>query len=240
MIESEVILGKCEDIMKGYPDGFFDLAIVDPPYGINAPNMRMGTHPKRSRQDGFGSGPGVSTTSKMKTLFNHGGGTLKDRNLNKASFNWDDEPPSPEYFQELFRISKNQIIWGGNYFDLPPTRCIICWDKLQPWDNFSQWEMAWTSFNKPAKKYAISNTGGSNTEGKIHPTQKPVKLYDRLFADFSEPGMKILDTHLGSGSSRISAYKFQLYFRGIEINQKYLDDSKHRFNEFKRQTVLQF
>lgn len=149
--------------MAKMPDNVYDLAIVDPLYGINAPNMQMGSHPNRSKNDGYGSGPGISTAVKLKGRLNQGGGKLKNRMLNTSEIGWDNEKPSPEYFKELFRVSKNQIIWGGNYFDLPPTRCIICWDKMQPWENFSQWEMAWTSFDKPAKMYRISNTGGSGS-----------------------------------------------------------------------------
>jgi len=177
-----------EDNMIGmarYHDKFFDLAIVDPPYGINATKMQMGSNPRRSRKDGHGSGPSVSTAVKLKKgRLNQGGGHFKNRPLTTMNCDWDFNSPDPEYFKELFRVSKNQIIWGGNYFDLPPTRCIVCWDKMQPWDNFSQWEMAWTSFDKPAPMFKFSNTGGANGETKIHPTQKPVKLYEWLISKF--------------------------------------------------------
>ena len=235
MNTSDTFLMDCIVAMKEWPDNYFDLAVVDPPYGINAPNMKMGSHPNRSRFDGYGSGPGVSTTVKLKGRLNQGSGKLKNRLLNTSPISWDSEIPSPEYFYELFRISKNQIIWGGNYFDLPPTRCIICWDKLQPWDNFSQWEMAWTSFDKPAKMYRISNTGGANKDKKIHPTQKPILLYDNIFRDFSTEGMKIIDTHLGSGSSRISASKANLNFIGYEINKDYFEDQEKRYKRFTTQ-----
>lgn len=238
MAESQVFLMDCIQGMKQFPDGYFDLAVVDPPYGINAPNMQMGSNPKRSRNDGHGSGPSVSTTQRLKGRLNQGSGKLKNRILNTSEIDWDNDVPGPDYFKELFRVSKNQIIWGGNYFNLPPTRCIICWDKLQPWENFSQWEMAWTSFDRPAKKYAISNTGGRNNEIKIHPTQKPVKLYDFIFRDFADAGMKILDTHLGSGSSRISADKVGLEFYGYEKNKIHFSDMEKRYKEFKRQYAL--
>ena len=110
--------------------------------------------------------------------------------------------PNKEYFEELFRISKNQIIWGGNYFELPPCRCFVVWDKLQPWENFSRCEYAWTSFNKPSKLFAFDN----RTKGKIHPTQKPKELYDYLLMQFGNKGDKIIDTHLGSGSIMLSCY----------------------------------
>lgn len=163
-------------VMARYPDKYFDLAIVDPPYGINAPNMQMGSHPNRSKNDGFGSGPGISTAVKLKGRLNSGGGKLKDRKLNTSSIAWDNQIPSDKYFKELKRVSKNQVIWGGNYFPLPPTRCILAWDKMQPWENFSQFELAWTSYDKPAGLFRQSNTGGNNLETKIHPTQKPVRL----------------------------------------------------------------
>ncbi len=135
--------------MARYPDKYFDLAIVDPPYGINATGMTMGVNTSRRKGDKLAKG-----------RLNSGSGKLKNRILNNSSIKWDNAIPDETYFIELFRISKNQIIFGGNYFPLPPTRCIICWDKLQPWDNFSQWEYAWTSFDMPAAKIAISTTGG--------------------------------------------------------------------------------
>lgn len=124
--------------------------------------------------------------------------------------------PIPEYFEELFRISKNQIIWGGNYFDLKPTRCIICWDKVQPWENFSQWEMAWTSFDKPAALFKLSNNGVNNSEIKIHPTQKPIMLYSWLINKYAKQNDKIFDSHIGSGSSRID----EEYFNNQEMRFK--------------------
>lgn len=209
--------------MKLVPDGYFDLAIVDPPYGINVTNLSMGSHPSRSRNDGHGSGPSISTAKKLKGRLNQGSGKLKNRLLNQSSFDWDNEVPGEDYFKELFRISKNQIIWGGNYFNLPPTRCIICWDKMQPWENFSQWEMAWTSFDKPAKLYKISNTGGRNDVEKIHPTQKPVRLYDSILRDFSSSDMKIFDSHLGSGTLRYSCWKAGLHFEATEKCEEYFE-----------------
>lgn len=157
-----------------------------------------------------------------------GGGKLKDRILNKSSIGWDDAVPSAEYFVELFRVSKNQIIFGGNYFDLPPTRCVVCWDKCQPWENFSQWEMAWTSFDKPAALFSYSNAGGANAEKKIHPTQKPVKLYEWLLSKYAKPGQRILDTHLGSGSSAIAANNMGFEFIGCELDVEYFKSASHR------------
>ena len=205
------------EMMARYPDKHFDLAIVDPPYGINAPNMVMGTCRKGNAQ--------LSTAQRIKKgRLNSGGGTLKNRSLNTMSCNWDFEPPTEEYFKELFRVSKDQIIWGGNYFNLPPTRGIICWDKRQPWENFSQWEMAWTSFDRPALICRLSNTGGNNYDKKIHPTQKPVKLYEWTLEKFSVQGSHILDTHLGSGSHAIACDNLGFDLTACEIDPEYYAD----------------
>ena len=178
----------CMEYMRGLEDNAFDLAIVDPPYGM----------PKDST---------------------HGRGKLKNRILNTGHIEKWDVAPSKEYFDELRRVSKHQIIWGGNYFDLPPTRGIICWDKCQPWDNFSQWEMAWTSFDTPASLYRFDNRTGD----KIHPTQKPVNLYRWLLHKYAKGNWKILDTHLGSGSSAIACYMEGHELVGCEINEEYFD-----------------
>lgn len=206
----------CMELMSRYPDKYFDLTIVDPPYGINAPKMTMSSNLNRKDMKG-----GVSTAQKLKGRLNTGSGKLKNRLLNTSNIGWDNEVPSEEYFKELFRVSKNQIIWGGNYFDLPPTRGIICWDKIQPWENFSQFELVWTSFDVPAHMIRISNTGGANTETKIHPTQKPVKLYKKVLNKYAKPGDKILDTHLGSGSNRIAAFDLGFDFTACELNEQY-------------------
>ena len=145
-MESIVYNKDCMLGMAEYPDKYFDLAVVDPPYGLGKKIYSGGTK-----------------GCKFHTLFGE----------NK----WDDEIPPNEYFIELFRVSKNQIIWGGNYFPLGPTRCIICWDKLKGDNNFSMWEMAWTSFDKPAKIYKQNSSGD-----RIHPTQKPIELYDWLYS----------------------------------------------------------
>jgi site-specific DNA-methyltransferase (adenine-specific) len=174
-----MLQGDCMDLMRDKPDKFWDLAIVDPPYGINAPNMQMGSAPNRS---GKGQYPGTTTAVRLKKgRLNAGSGKLKDRILNTSDCGWDFEKPNPEYFGELFRVSKNQIIWGGNYFLLPPSRGMICWDKLQPWDNFSQFELAWTSFDKPARMFRYSNTGGANIEKKSTPP-KNLFLYIHGFS----------------------------------------------------------
>ncbi|MFA7462302.1 MAG: DNA methyltransferase [Anaerovoracaceae bacterium] len=164
----------------------------------------------------------------------HGRGKLKNRILNSGGLERWDKKPSPEYFQELFRVSKNQIIWGGNYFDLPPTRGVICWDKCQPWENFSQWEMAWTSFDKPASMFKFDN----RTTDKIHPTQKPVALYEWLLKNYAKPGDKILDTHVGSASSLIACHKMGFDYLGFEIDEEYYNKAKKRLDEARAQQTI--
>ena len=194
------------EIMAQYPDKYFDLAIVDPPYGI-----------------GISSNP-VRQQHKKKQ--------------------WDNEIPSIEYFEELKRVSKNQIIWGGNYFPLPPTQCFYIWDKKQPHDfSLAMCEMAWTSFSKPAK---IWNLSVLKEQNKIHPTQKPVELYDWLIKNNAEPNQKILDTHLGSNSISIAIDKankldnMSLSFVGIELDKEYFDAGLKRFELAHKQQTLNF
>lgn len=226
----------CMEYMRTVPDMHYDLAIVDPPYGINSVNMQMGSSPNRK---GDGQYPGVSTAVKLrKGRLNSGGGKLKNRLLNKSDINWDDQIPSAEYFNELFRISKNQIIWGGNYFDLPPTRGIICWDKMQPWENFSQFELAWTSFDKPAAMFKYSNTGGANAEKKIHPTQKPVALYRWILSKCANPGEKIFDSHFGSLSIGIACHDLGFSLDACELDTDYYNAAKKRLTDHQKQLNL--
>lgn len=223
----------CMDGMKEFPDKFFDLAIVDPPYGINAPNMAMGTNKTRK---GEGEYPSVSTAEKIrKGRLNQGDGKLKNRALNTLNCEWDFYPPDRKYFDELMRVSKNQIIWGGNYFDLPPTRGIIAWDKIQPWENFSQFELAWTSFNKPAALFRYSNTGGRNEDKKIHPTQKPVALYAWILSKYAKKGDTVLDTHVGSASSLIACRNYGIKYVGFERDPYYYSLAKTRLDEAETQ-----
>ena len=206
---SEVYLMDCVEGMKHYPDKYFDLAVVDPPYGIKWTGESVGQRKKWACSN---------KPSKHKR---------KD---------WDKETPSQEYFNELFRVSKNQIICGGNYFDLPPTRGIICWDKKTDGTFFSKFELLWTSFNKAADIFRLPIQDES--QNKIHPTQKPIKLYDWIFANYATEGMKILDTHLGSGNSRISANKAKLHFVGFEIDNEYYDNHIKKYNDFVSQVRL--
>jgi|WetSurMetagenome_2_1015567.scaffolds.fasta_scaffold07149_12 site-specific DNA-methyltransferase (adenine-specific) len=223
---SETYNCDCMEYMKTVPDKNFDLAICDPPYGLNADLMNMGSSTQNGKKY-------ISTAQRVSKSRHTGSGKLKNRFLNQHSKEFEswDKAPSKEYFTELFRISKNQIIWGGNYFDLPPCRCFVSWDKIQPWENFSQAEFAWTSFDMPAKVVRISTTGGNNKETKIHPTQKPISLYAYLLKTSAKSGDNIFDSHLGSGSSRIAAYKLGFDFVGCEISKNYFDAEEKRFNQ---------
>ena len=153
---------------------------------------------------------------------------------------WDVAPPL-EYFQQLARVSKNQIIWGGNYFCLPPTRCFIIWRKSNiPLEGFSMApvEYAWTSLNRNAAMHECFSSGGSGREDRFHPTQKPIELYEWLLTKFAQPGDRILDTHLGSGSSRIAAYHLGFDFVGFEIDKTYFDLQEQRFARHTAQMSL--
>lgn len=193
----------CMNFMRSVPDKFYDLAVVDPPYG-------MGEDGGKARTRG----------SKRK---------------NGVKKKWDNEKPNAEYFVELMRVSKNQIIWGGNYFSnlLPASRCWIYWQKNMGGD-FADGELAWTSFDKVLKQY----TKRSETFNRIHPTQKPVKLYEWILKNYGKEGDKIIDTHGGSQSSRISAFNMGFELDIIELDQEYFDAGNKRFENHKKQLTL--
>lgn len=193
-------LGDSLEAMRGLPDKAYDLAIVDPPYGIG-----ISKNPVRQKH-----------TKK----------------------NWDSSTPSAEYFEQLKRVSKWQIIWGGNYFldYLGSTQCFLIWDKRQPF-NFSlaMCELAWTSFSKPAKMYTKSVLTEKN---KIHPTQKPVKLYEWILDNYAEEGYKILDTHLGSGSIAIACHNRGYSLDAWEIDEEYYNAALKRFTNHTKQLTI--
>ena len=190
-----------EDCMIGmarYPDKYFDLAIVDPPYGI-----------------GISSNPVRQAHTKKQ---------------------WDSNVPDLIYFEELKRVSKNQIIWGGNYYDLPPTQNYIVWNKLQPIDfSLAMCELAWCSIQKPIKMFTYSVLTERN---KIHPTQKPVALYKWLLKNYAKEGDLILDTHVGSASSLIACYDMGFDAVGFELDEDYYNESKQRLERFMSQVTL--
>lgn len=202
------------ELMKQIPDKYFDLAIVDPPYGIGF------DHYKRH---------GLSLETK-------------NRHIKNGKKIWDSKLPTKKYFLELFRISKEQIIWGGNYFQLEPTQCFIFWYKQNPVTNFSDGELAWTSFKKPALcfdyRYFGNLQGNSNAEIKIHPTQKPIELYDFCLKKLAKEGMKIFDSHLGSGSNAIASHYAKMEFIGCELDSDYYNDSIKRIRENTKQLQL--
>lgn len=204
MEKIKLIHGDCMEAMKAYPDNHFDVAIVDPPYGI-----------------GYAKRKSKTKTSKIQY-------TPKD---------WDNEVPTKEYFKELFRVSENQIIWGGNYFELPTTRCFVIWDKCQP-EGLDQamCEFAWCSFNNSAKIYKTSVQQMQVT--RIHPTQKPVKLYRWLLKNYTKENDLILDTHLGSGSIAIACHYMKRRLIGYEIDKEYYDAAFKRFKEETAQIAL--
>ena len=182
----------CMQGMKEFPDKYFDLAIVDPPYGIN-----------------------IQKSGRL--------GRYNTKNV------WDSEIPSDDYFNELFRVSKNQIIWGGNYFDLPPTKCFLIWDKKQPENiSFASCEFAWTSFDSVAKTFYYSPM--NDTDKRIHTTQKPVALYEWILSRYAKDGDIILDTHVGSASSLIACYNTNHKFVGFELDKYYYELSKKRLD----------
>lgn len=198
----QILQGDCMEYMAGLPDKAFDLAIVDPPYGM------------KQKMDGTGGGAG-----RIMRRW-------------KRQESWD-VAPDADYFAELQRVSENQIIWGANNFfgHLPPTTNYVFWDKHQPVSNFADGELAWTSFKGVCKKLCLPYFGahGQDIGGKTHPTQKPVKLYQWLLSNYAKAGDKILDTHLGSGSSAIAAHYAGHDFVGIELDADYHAAAVRRF-----------
>lgn len=210
----------CMEFMKNIPDKFFDLAIVDPPYGIEI--------------------------SKRKKF-----GTVKNRITSYLKKDWDNSKPSKEFFDELFRVSKNQFVFGGNYFTeyLYSTNAWIFWDK--GWgENFSYsaGELIWSSLDFNIKKVFISrkytqNNISNNPKkakhfAKIHQAQKPIEIYKYILENFAEPSWKIFDSHLGSGSSRIACYELGFDFLGCEIDKDYFEAMEKRFQNYLKQPKL--
>lgn len=201
----------CMQLMQRYPDKYFDLAIVDPPYGYGDANTKI----LNFRQDEQHSDWNVA--------------------------------PDESYFKELIRVSKNQIVWGGNYFPYlwqVSGRCFVYWHKGNPVKNFADGELAWTSFQKNARqfdyRYYGNHEGATTHKGeKFHPTQKPIELYKWLLREFSEPGQKILDTHLGGGAIVLACYDLGFELTGSEISENYYNNILRRFDIHVKNTVNQ-
>ena len=208
-------------VMARYPDKYFDLAVVDPPYGGGG-----------GRLDG---GIGLVAASTPTSRIARTGGKWAAK-FGKKIVSWDCAP-GEDYFMELFRVSQNQIIWGGNYFGLPPNRCFLIWEKTNIPAKFTMAmaEYAWCSMDDNAKVIKLSSAG---IVDRFHPTQKPVALYDWIFAKYAKPGFKVMDTHLGSGSSRIAAHSAGLDFVGAEIDPEYFSKSVERFDRETAQVRL--
>ena len=199
------------DLMSRYEDNYFDLAIVDPPYGIGA----------------------------AKQLYK---GTSNDVNMKHKTKDWDSAIPPKEYFVELQRVSKNQIIWGGNYFInyLDNARCFLVWDKQNGTNSMADAELAWTSLDKPVRMYRghIFKGIGCTNYTTIHPTQKPVKLYEWLLMNYANEGDKILDTHLGSGSIAIACHNLGFDLTACELDKDYYESAIKRIEQHKAQIRL--
>lgn len=203
---------NCDNMafMATVPDKHFDLAIVDPPYGLGIDGQKksINKNPKHNRKE-------------------------------HARKEWDSGIPTAEYFNELFRVSKNQIIWGGNYFTefLPPVKGWIFWFKGQNDLTMSDGELAWTSLNIVTRQFEI-NRAQLIAQNTFHPTEKPIKLYRRLLKTYAKEGDKILDTHLGSGSIAIACHDYKFELTGCEIDKDYYDAAVKRLRNHVSQTVL--
>ena len=198
------------ELMARYPDNYFDLAIVDPPYGLGIDGQKksINKNPKHNRKE-------------------------------HAHKNWDNAIPNKEYFNELFRVSKNQIIWGGNYFTeyLKPTKGWVFWYKGQNDLTMSDGEMAWTSFQSVTRQVEI-NRAQLISQNTFHPTEKPYKLYKWILDKYAKEGDKILDTHLGSGSIAIACHDYGFDLTACELDKEYFDNAIKRINNHVAQLKL--
>jgi len=213
----ELLNIDCMEYMAKQPDKAFDLAIVDPPYGIGENGDRNASR-----------------------------GGLAVAKYYKAFAGGDAEAPPVEYFNELQRVSKNQIVWGANHFIdriAKPSSCWVVWDKVTGNSDFADSELAWTSFKTAVRNFRFQWSGMlqgdmKNKEARIHPTQKPVKLYEWLLTNYAKPGQRVLDTHLGSGSSAIAAHYFGVDFVGCELDKDYFEAARERFEQQTAQLAM--
>ena len=248
MVEPGFYLGDCMDFLKDMPDKSIDLAIVDPPYGINVDKASMGV------------GGGRSTAQEQELRQRHKGGrefmpfggkrnpkagseVIFSPKIYKA-FD-DSRTPGAAYFEELRRVANNTIIWGGNYFldYLGATECLIVWDKRRRGLDFSDCEIAWTNIKKPCRVFEWRWNGMlqedmKNKEYRIHPTQKPVELYKWILSHYAKPGDLILDTHVGSGSSLVACREMGFKYIGIEIDPDYYREAKKRVDAAEAQVNI--
>jgi len=236
----EMMNMDCMEYMAGLPDKAFDLAIVDPPYGVGSV-----TYMPRTRDNAFGGyidkyeitvatlDANQRALSKVEVVHTQ---TSKKtiRNFSEANAS-----PNPLYFEELFRISKNQIIWGGNYFILPPSRGFVVWHKTTVAETFSMamCEYAWVSFNCNSKMFSGAPQGTAN-DPRIHPTQKPVALYEWLLTHYAKPGDRILDTHGGSGSICIACHDLGYDLTWVELDEDYYKAACERYKNHAAQCNL--
>ena len=222
----------CMEAMKEFPDNFFDLAIVDPPYG--------GGNSDGGGGNSIGSSAGARhyTFGLRKRDKNYENRKNMGEQIRKKIEAWD-IAPEQAYFDELFRVSRNQIIWGGNYFNLPPTRCFVVWRKLSISESFSMAmaEYAWTSFKSNAKVFECAPQGKKD-DLRFHPCQKPIELYQWLLGNFANEDDKILDTHVGSASSLIACHRCGFKAWGFEIDPDYYEKANKRLEKELAQTTI--
>ena len=196
-------------LMARYEDNYFDLAIVDPPYGIDVTKMTLGN-------------------GKNK--------------INRGATDWDSNIPDADYFNELYRVSKNQVVWGANYMTtfLRPSMGWIFWDKGTGSNDFSDGELAYTSFNRALRKYKVSWVGANANNGtpRIHPTEKPIQLYEWLLMNYAKENDKILDTHLGSGSIALACHNLNFDLTACELDKDYYNAAMKRLKQHQQQLTM--
>jgi len=197
------------ELMARYADNYFELAIVDPPYGIDVTKMTLGNGKKK---------------------------------INRGASHWDSATPTKKYFKELRRVSANQIVWGANYMteNLPPSMGWVYWDKGTGKNDFSDGELAYTSFNRALRAYKISWVGANANNGtpRIHPTEKPIQLYEWLLMNYAKEGDKILDTHLGSGSIALACHNLNFDLTACELDKDYYNAAMKRLKQHQQQLTM--
>ena len=237
---NRLCLMDCMEGMKNFPDGYFELAVVDPPYGVGAITYMPGERIKAVGGYIDKYEVSVSVFASQTEVRGKGRHNVERENLPKSTvrgFGDYNEAPSPAYFKELFRVSRNQLIFGGNYFLLPPSRGIAIYKKQVAFSfSMAMFEYIWTSFSANAKIFEANQVGRPGE--RIHPTQKPVKLYKMLLEHYAKPGDKIIDTHVGSGSSLIACHDMGFDYIGFELDEDYHEAATKRIEEHKSQMTI--